>query len=421
MTDGREEGVRKRSLSERIAGQYSLYLLRTMALMLLVFTLVYWITAIIYANSLCSAALERLEVSQWQAGSYIISDTGLERIEDDAVYLSLMPQRLGGALVLSRERGSFTAVLSMSNYAVLYVALILTLTAVELVRLRIMRRRAGQISRKALQPISEIVTTAKGMSASRLSERIAADGARDEMRELIDVLNEMLTRIELAYNNQKQFVSDASHELRTPISVIQGYADMLDRWGKADPEVRDEAIAAIRVESRAMKDLVEQLLFIARHENANHRYEMEFFDLGDMAQETLRETRLIAGRHQVDMKSVQSVLVHGDRGALKQALRIFLDNALKYTAADGTVSLSCVREGSWARLSVEDNGVGIAREDLRRVFDRFYRTPDARGGDVDGHGLGLSIARMIVQAHGGRIEVQSRPGVGSRFHILLPV
>lgn len=416
-----QEETRKRSLSERIAGQYSLYLLRTMALMLLVFTLVYWLTAVIYANRVCSATLERLSDSQWQAGCYMIGDTGLTRIDGEGVEPSVMPQRADGALVLIRQRGLLTVVLGMGNYAVMYVALILTLTAVELVRLRIMRRRAGQISRKALQPISEIVTAAKRMSASRLSERIAADGARDELRELIDVLNEMLTRIELAYNNQKQFVSDASHELRTPIAVIQGYADMLDRWGKADPEVRDEAIAAIRAESRGMKELVEQLLFIARHENANHRYEMEYFDLGEMAAETLRETQMIAGDHHVETKSMESVLVHGDRSALKQALRIFLDNALKYTAADGTIALSCVREGSWARLTVADNGVGIAKEDLRRVFDRFYRTPDARGSEVDGHGLGLSIARMIVQAHGGRIEVQSRPGAGSRFHILLPV
>lgn len=421
MTDGRDEAGSRRSLSERIAGQYSRYLLRSMALMLLIFTLVYWLTAILYANSVCASTLDRLEVSLWQAGSYEIGDTGLYRLEGETVGEAFLPQRQEGALVLIRQQGDFSVMLSMSNYAVMYVALILTLTAVELVRLRIMRRRAGQISRKALQPISEIVTTAKGMSASRLSERIAADGARDEMRELIDVLNEMLTRIELAYNNQKQFVSDASHELRTPISVIQGYADMLDRWGKSDPEVRDEAIEAIRAESRAMKELVEQLLFIARHENANHRYEMEFFDLGDMAEETLKETRLIAGRHRVEMKSAQSVLVRGDRAALKQALRIFLDNALKYTAEDGSILLSCVREGRWVRLSVEDDGVGIAREDLRRVFDRFYRTPDARGSDVDGHGLGLSIARMIVQAHGGCIEVQSRPGAGSRFHILLPV
>lgn len=416
-----QEETRKRSLSERIAGQYSLYLLRTMALMLLVFTLVYWLTAVIYANRVCSATLERLSDNQWQAGCYMIGDTGLTRIDGEGIKSSVMPQRADGALVLIRRKGLLTVVLGMGNYAVMYVALILTLTAVELVRLRIMRRRAGQISRKALQPISEIVTAAKRMSASRLSERIAADGARDELRELIDVLNEMLTRIELAYNNQKQFVSDASHELRTPIAVIQGYADMLDRWGKADPEVRDEAIAAIRAESRGMKELVEQLLFIARHENANHRYEMEYFDLGEMAAETLRETRLIAGEHHIETKSMESVLVHGDRSALKQALRIFLDNALKYTAADGTIALSCVREGSWARLTVADNGVGIAKEDLRRVFDRFYRTPDARGGEVDGHGLGLSIARMIVQAHGGRIEVQSRPGAGSRFHILLPV
>ena len=229
----------------------------------------------------------------------------------------------------------------------------------------------------------------------------------------------MLDRIESAYNTQIQFVSDASHELRTPIAVIQGYADMLARWGRSDESVREEAVAAIRSESRAMKVLVEQLLFIARHDKSPQRYKMDYFDLQDIAGETVRETRLIAGDHTVAEGVMESAIVLGDRDALKQALRVFLDNALKYTAPDGHITVSCRRDGSYARLTVEDDGVGIAEEDLTRIFDRFYRTPDARGGPVDGHGLGLSIARIIVQAHGGRIEVQSSPGRGSRFHMLL--
>ena len=111
--------------------------------------------------------------------------------------------------------------------------------------------------------------------------------------------------------------------------------------------------------------------------------------------------------------------MRGDRNALKQALRVFLENALKYTAPTGEITLSCVKEKGWARLTVQDDGIGISEEDLKRVFDRFYRAADVRGSEVDGHGLGLAIARMIVLAHGGRIEVQSRPGAGSRFHILL--
>lgn len=412
-------GDRRRSLGQRISGQYSLYLIRTMAVVLAVFTLMYWLAVIAHASGVCGKAMREVEEGQWQTGAYLVGEAGISRLSGDDWRPGLLPQRVEGQLYLVRGGGDYAVVFTLSGYASLFVVLIITLVLAELIRLRVLGQQADRISRKALSPISDIVTAARGLSASNLSERISADGAKDELLELTEVLNGMLDRIESAYNAQKQFVSDASHELRTPIAVIQGYADMLGRWGKSDPEVRDEAIAAISGETRAMKDLVEQLLFIARHENSPQRYQMEFFDLKEMAEESLKETRLIAGEHKITAGSIESAIVRGDRNALKQALRVFLENALKYTAPTGEITLSCVKEKGWARLTVQDDGIGISEEDLKRVFDRFYRAADVRGSEVDGHGLGLAIARMIVLAHGGRIEVQSRPGAGSRFHILL--
>ena len=409
----------RRSLGQRISGQYSLYLIRTMAVMLAVFTLVYWFAVIVHASSVCARAMDEVTVGQWQTGGYLVGEAGISRLTREDWRPGVLPQNVDGQLYLVRGSGAYTVVFTLSGYASLFVVLILTLTVVELIRLRVLRQQADRISRRALSPISDIVTAARGLSASNLSERIAADGAKDELLELTEVLNSMLDRIESAYNAQKQFVSDASHELRTPIAVIQGYADMLGRWGKSDPAVRDEAIAAISSETRAMKSLVEQLLFIARHENSPQRYKMEFFDLKELAEESLKEMHIIAGNHKITAGKMESAIVRGDRNALKQALRVFLDNALKYTAEDGEIALCCVKENGWARLTVQDNGIGISEEDLKRVFDRFYRAANVRGSEVDGHGLGLSIARMIVLAHGGRIEVQSRPGAGSRFHILL--
>ncbi|MBQ8953553.1 MAG: HAMP domain-containing histidine kinase [Clostridia bacterium] len=417
MTTGGAGG--RRSLGQRISGQYTLYLVRTMAVMLAVFTLVFWFAVIVHASGVCGRALSEVTEGQWQTGGYLVGEAGMSRLAEGDWRPGVLPQNVDGQLCLVRGGGDYVVVFTLSGYASLFVVLILTLTVVELIRLRVLRQQADRISRRALSPISDIVTAARGLSASNLSERISADGAKDELLELTQVLNSMLDRIESAYNAQKQFVSDASHELRTPIAVVQGYADMLGRWGKSDPEVRDEAIAAISSETRAMKELVEKLLFIARHENSPQRYRMEFFDLKELAEESLKELRLIAGDHKVTAAGMESAIVRGDRAALKQALRVFLDNALKYTAEDGEITLSCVKENGWARLTVQDNGIGISEEDLQRVFDRFYRAANVRGSEVDGHGLGLSIARMIVLAHGGRIEVQSRPGAGSRFHILL--
>ena len=411
--------ARQRSLGKRIALQYlRRFAVGTLAA-IAVMTVVFWSCTITATALNINGAVQSAAQRRRPEGAYVLTASGLKSDPDTGWEKRFLPQRVDGALYLVRGDDYYTVAWPMTRAGATYVILLAALLACEGVRMALIYRGADRISGKALKPISDIAAAARGLSASNLSERIRSDDATGEMDELISVLNGMLNRIEAAYNNQKQFASDASHELRTPIAVIQGYADMLQRWGKTDPEVCDEAAAAITAETHGMRELVEQLLFIARHENSAHRYTMDFFDLQDLTEELVHETTMLDTGRIVQTGALDKCIVCGDRGAIKQALRVFVDNAVKYTSPGGHITLSCVKEEGWARVTVADDGIGIAEEDLPHVFDRFYRAADVRGGEVTGHGLGLSIARMIIKAHGGRIELQSKPGAGSRFHMLL--
>ena len=302
-------------------------------------------------------------------------------------------------------------------------------------------KNAGTI-KKTLRPIQELaaaaakLNTASGMSpeelsvladkldeinATHLDTRISVSGTQKELRELAQAINAMLDRINKAYRSQMRFVSDASHELRTPIAVVQGYANLLDRWGKDDPAIRQEAIDAIRQEADSMKELVEQLLFLARGDNDSMHIEMETFDLTEVAAEVLKETEMIDQTHTFSARWEGAVPVCADVGLTKQALRILVDNSIKYTPAGGHITLSAALRDGMARLSVQDEGQGIDAGSLPHVFDRFYRTDQSRARQTGGTGLGLAIAKWIVDRHGGWFEVRSWPGVGTRMTIVLPV
>ena len=247
------------------------------------------------------------------------------------------------------------------------------------------------------------------------------EGAKNELKDLALVINGMLDRIELSYNSQKQFVSDASHELRTPIAVIQGYVGMLERWGKTDKAVLDEGISAISQEAASMKELVERLLFLARHDKKTLMLEMEVFDPLEVMSEVHREAKLLSPVHRFELSPAQNARVNADKGMLKQLMRILVDNAIKYTPDGGSITLGVRRDSRTCYLSVTDTGAGISAEDLPKVFDRFYRCDEARKSQTSGHGLGLSIARIIVAAHGGHLKVRSKVGAGTTFTACLPL
>lgn len=275
------------------------------------------------------------------------------------------------------------------------------------------------ISRRALRPIDAVTTAAKTISGSDLSGRVEVGRGNDELARLALTFNEMIERLQDAFDRQKRFVSDASHELRTPIAIIRGYADMIGRWGKDDPEVLRESVAAIGKETDGMESLVERLLFLACSDNGGPQMSMETFDLYTILTELAEENQL-AFHRTIHIKIQENLRLTADRALIKQMLRALTDNAVKYTPADGTITVEAGKEAGGIVLIVRDTGVGIPAEDLPHVFDRFYRVDKARSREYGGTGLGLSIVRRIVDAHHGIIRIESAPGKGTAIRIVLP-
>ncbi len=274
---------------------------------------------------------------------------------------------------------------------------------------------------KLLMPIKNMSVTANRLTVNNLhSERLNVEGTKNELKNLAGTVNDMLDRIDLSYESQKQFVSDASHELRTPIAVIQGYAGMLERWGSEDQEVLQESIEAISNEAKSMQDLVEKLLFLSRHDKKTLNLKKKKFNMRPVVEEMVKETKMVVQNRQIQADILEDVTVYGDPQSLKQAVRIFLDNAVKYSKDGDSITVSVKNENGTCLLSVSDTGIGMKKEDINRIFDRFYRADGARNGKVEGHGLGLSIAKLIVLNHAGSIKVCSRYGMGTTFTIVLP-
>jgi signal transduction histidine kinase len=264
------------------------------------------------------------------------------------------------------------------------------------------------------------IDTLNAITEDHLDTRIAIDDEREELKGLALAINAMLDRLDAAYQAQLRFVSDASHELRTPIAVVQGYANLLDRWGKRDEKALQESIDAIKAEAEGMENLVDQLLFLARSDNNTLKTEMRDLNLSAIAEEIIKETAMIDESHTISGTIDENLLVYGDGQLLKQAIRIFVDNAIKYTPVGGRIRLATRREGDMVVLSVSDNGIGIAEKDLPQVFERFFRADESRARKTGGTGLGLAIAKNIVDRHGGYMDIISRENIGTKISAALP-
>lgn len=276
------------------------------------------------------------------------------------------------------------------------------------------------LSAEEIKRLRDLAGTISNIDATKLDRRLSVDGTQSELVDLANAINSMLNRIDEAYRSQVRFVSDASHELRTPISVIQGYANLLDRWGKNDEATLQEAIDAIKSESESMKELIEQLLFLARGDNETLHLDLEIFDCSEIIEEIFKEAQMIDSLHTFRIKSSAPAFVNADRQLLKQALRILIENSIKYTPDNGDIAVSVANDGGMVRISVQDNGIGIDPQTLPYIFDRFYRSDESRARKTGGSGLGLAIMKWIIDRHGGTIEVISRKDIGTRTTILMP-
>lgn len=293
--------------------------------------------------------------------------------------------------------------------------------------------------RKILKPLNEIAETASRLSDMAFDEEkfhsledaiskispVASDErvhiGDNELQGLEEAINNLLDRMRDSYRQQARFVSDASHELRTPISVIQGYANMLDRWGKEDESVLDESIKAIKSESENMKNLVEQLLFLARGINGKTQLQITEFSLNHMMTEVFEESKMIDKKHIYKYIEEERTTVYGDIGLLKQTVRILIDNAAKYTDEGELIILKVgISTKGEPYFSVQDNGIGMEEEDVTHMFERFFRADTARVRKNGGTGLGLSIAKWIIDNHKGYFSVLSRKDIGTRITVFLP-
>ncbi|MDO5402503.1 MAG: HAMP domain-containing sensor histidine kinase [Eubacteriales bacterium] len=244
-----------------------------------------------------------------------------------------------------------------------------------------------------------------------------------ELKGIEAAINELLDRMRETYRQQSRFVSDASHELRTPIAVIQGYVNMLDRWGKTDEQILEESIEAIKSESERMKKLVEQLLFLARGDSGRNQFKLEKINLKDIAREIYEESLMIDEEHIYRFRTdMELIPVTADAALLKQAARVLADNAAKYTKENEIITVGCGfnYKSNEAFLYVQDNGSGMENEDVCHMFERFYRSNEARESKKSGMGLGLSIAQWIVGRHYGSFNVKSMKDIGTRITIVLP-
>lgn len=278
----------------------------------------------------------------------------------------------------------------------------------------------SRTSYKMIGPIKNMTEITKTITVNNINTRLDIKGTQDELKELSQTFNEMMDRIEAGYKSQQQFVSDASHELRTPISVIKGYVNMLDRWGKNDRAILEESITAIKNETENMQDLIEKLLFIARSDKSTLIFTKEDFKIGTILNEIEKETRMIDGKHKLYFKFYDDANLYADKKRIKQAIRILVDNAIKFTPIDGYIMVSGYIQDDYYVIKIEDTGIGIEKKDLEKIFDRLYRAEQSRSKEIGGHGLGLSIAKIIIIGHKGKIRVKSTVGKGSEFSIMLP-
>ncbi len=278
------------------------------------------------------------------------------------------------------------------------------------------------LARKALGPVTAITATARRIGAENLNERIEVDNRGDEIGKLATTVNEMIERLEDSFKQIKQFSADASHELKTPLTILKGEMEIALR-GHGDAEFMREVIESSLEEVDRMSGIVKSLLDLTKIGVEKEAATLEQVHLEIVLMERFEHFKRFALDRGVTLKVVKNepAVVEADPLRIGQLFYNLIDNAIKYTGKGGQVELSVYKEKEKAVFKVKDTGVGIMSEDLPHVFDRFYRVDKARTREAGGAGLGLSICKEIVETYGGTISVESSHGAGTLFTVTLPL
>ena len=275
---------------------------------------------------------------------------------------------------------------------------------------------------RALRPVERITHAAEQITQMNLSERLPVTHSGDELERLSVALNRMIERLDVAFQNSKRFAADASHDLRTPLTILRGELESLVEDPHQNEELRGR-LAGLLEEAIHLSKIVEQLFTLTQLDNGESRNEWTRFDLAELARTTADQMILLAEDKKITLTCAaeKPVFVQGDRSRIKQVIVNLLDNAIKYTPAQGLVRMRVEAVNGHAVLEVADSGIGIPPEALPHVFERFYRVDKTRSAEAESAGLGLAIVKSICAAHGAEVEVFSIPNAGSRFTVNMPL
>ena len=275
------------------------------------------------------------------------------------------------------------------------------------------------VSGRVLRPIGQIADAARQIEATDLSRRIELRGPRDELRSLADTFDGLLGRLEAAFKRERQFIADASHELRNPLTVVRANIEGLEQ-GDGDRDELTRHIAALRRATDRMASVVDDLMIVARAQAPTARF--DDVPVESLLTELREEYAPIAAEREVSIEiaSAPGLAVRGDRVSLERAVSNLVDNALRFAPPGSAVTLEAGRSADWAWVAVEDRGPGVPSEELEQIFTRRYRRPSSAAKNGNGTGLGLAIVRQVAEAHGGAARVYSEPGRGAAFVLWLP-
>lgn len=281
------------------------------------------------------------------------------------------------------------------------------------------------LARKSLAPVVEMGERAAHINAENLSERLPVGNERSELGSLARTFNELLARLDVSFEQQRRFMADASHELRTPVAIVCGESEVALSQAARSPEEYRESLTILHDEGRRLTRIVEDLFTLARADAGQYRLAPATFYLDETVAECVRAVRSLAAQHGVNIRHEhgEEMPMRGDEGLVRHMLLNLLDNAIKYTPSGGEVRAELAREGDGYAIRIIDTGGGIPVDALPHIFERFYRADKARsrnGGAGGGAGLGLSIASWIAEAHGGRVTLERSDKSGSTFLISLP-
>jgi len=277
------------------------------------------------------------------------------------------------------------------------------------------------LARRALNPVDTISRTARDIEENDLSRRIDIK-TKDELGRLAFTINQMIERLQKAFERQRQFTGDASHELRAPLAVIKAESTLALQKDRQIAEYR-QSLETISQEADHMTKIIDQLLTLARSDAGVEKMSFDEVNLSELLRDLASDINVLCQDKGLLLKldAEKNISVEGDAGKLRQLFLNVLDNAIRYTPGGGVISITLSVEGQTALVTVKDTGIGISQEHLSHIFDRFYRVDKARSRAEGGSGLGLAICKHIVEAHGGEISVESLVGSGTTFYIRLPL